>query len=154
MKKKILLGSILFVSLFVSVFSFTNSSYAYTKKSNEFVLTVEQENDLLKAYDLNHDGKISSRDVSKMKQLVAKGNKDFTAEECILVQRYVVKEMPFKWMREIEADSFNELYKNISSGKILYFDYFSNGSSKLIVHVNKHGTFYYYSYDYAKHNGR
>lgn len=151
MKKKLLLSIILLVGLFVSIFSFTNSSNAAT---NDMGLTEMQEKDLLIAYDLNKDGKISSRDVALIKKSILRKENIFTEEECTMVQRYVVKDLRFKWYTNTTVTRIRYLDSWISMGKLLYIEYFPNGSSKIIAHINIHGRIFYVSYDYGTYGGR
>lgn len=153
MKKKLLLSIILFVGLFVSVFSFINPSSAVTL--DDMGLTQEQQKDLLIAYDLNKDGKITSRDVSLIKQSIyIKKENRFTEAECTLVHRLVVKDLRFKWYRNNTVTKLRYFDQWISMGKLLYIDYFPNGSGKIIAHINIHGRIFYVSYDYDRYGGR
>lgn len=152
MKRKLLFSIMLLVGLFVSVFSFTNSSSA--KTTNDMGLTEMQEKDLLIAYDLNKDGKISSRDVSLIKQSILRKEKKFTEAECTMVHRYVVKDLRFKWYTNNTVTRMRYFDRWISMGKLLYIDYFPNGSGKIIAHINIHGRIFYVSYDYDRYGGR
>lgn len=154
MKKKLLLSIILFTSLFVSVFSFTSTSKAVDISDPDLGLDATRQKEILAAYDLDKNGVIQSRDVSKMKQDIKKnGEKNYTNDECYMLQSLVVYDLKFVWCN-VTATRIQKLLDYIDMGRLLYIDYFPNGTHKIIAHVNIHGVFVRVSYDYGKYGGR
>ena len=154
MKKKLLLSVILFVGLFVSVFSFTSTSKAVDITNPYLELDATKQKEILAAYDLDHNGIIQARDVSKMKQDIAKnGERNYTKAEADKLLSLCVYDLQFTWCNAT-VTRIQKLYDYIDMGKLLYIDYFPNGSGKIIAHVNIHGRFVRVSYDYCKYYGR
>lgn len=145
MKKKLLLSVILFISLFVSVFSFTEKTSAV--ELGDLGLNETKQKEILKAYDLDHNGKLQSRDVTKMKQ------QNYSKEEIDLVQKCIVHNVKFTWCN-VTIDKLRYLDSYISMGELLYIDYFPNNTGKIIAHINIKGRFVRVSYDYNKYGGR
>ena len=154
MKKKILLSVILFIGLFVSVFSFTSTSNAVDISDPDLELDATKQKEILAAYDLDHNGIIQARDVTKMRQDILKnGEKNYTNNEADRLQRLCVFDCQFTWC-QATVNALRYFYRYIDMGQLLYIDYFPNGSGKIIAHVNMHGRFIRVSYDYAKYGGR
>lgn len=152
MKKKLVLSLVLFISLFVSVYSFTSKSSAVELADLE--LDETQQKEILTAYDLDKNGEIQSRDVSLMLQEIhVKKSGKFTDNERYLLQRLVVHDVQFKWSTAT-VTRLSSFYRYINMGKLLYIDYFPNESGKIIAHINVRGRFIRVTYDYEKYGGR
>lgn len=152
MKKKLLLSTVLFITLFTSVFAFTNKSSAV--ELDELGLDSVQQKEILAAYDLDKNGKLQSRDVSLMlREIRVNKSGKFTEEERAMVQRCIVHDVQFKWYNaEVSRMKYFDDY--ISMGRLLYIDYFPNGTAKIVAHVNCNGRFTRVTYDYGKNGGR
>ena len=154
MKKKLLLSVILFVGLFVSVYSFTGTSKAVELSDSHLNLDATQQKEILTAYDIDHNGKINAKDVALMRRNIAQyGERTYTTAESKNLQWLCVLELKFTWCTG-EATSMKKFNEWISMGKLLYIDYFPNGSNKIIAHINIHGRFVRVTYDYGKYGGR
>ena len=154
MKKKLLLNVILFILLFVSVLSFTSTSKAVDISDPDLELDATQQKEILAAYDLDKNGIIQSRDVTKMKQEIQKnGQRKYTNNEAYLLQRLCVFDCKFTWS-EATVNRLRYFYRYIDMGQLLYIEYFPNGSGKIIAHINNHGRFIRVTYDYEKYGGR
>lgn len=148
-RKKLLVVAVLFISLSAVFLAQTNNVKAaiigpvYPEN-----LTASQRKDIITAYDLNKDGKITTRDVALMKKAGT-----YSSQECSNVQYYVVQLVKFEWCT-IEATSMKQFNKFIGNDRVLYFEYFPYGTSKIIAHVKRGSRFVSIVYDYAKYRGR
>ena len=154
MKKKLLLSVILFISLFVSVLSFTSTSKAVDISDPDLELDATKQKEILAAYDLDKNGIIQARDVTKMKQEILKnGQTKYTNDEAYQLQRLCVYDCKFTWC-QATVTRLRYFYRYIDMGQLLYIEYFPNGSGKIIAHINNHGRFVRVTYDYEKYGGR
>lgn len=154
MKKKFVLSVVLFVSLFVSVLSFTSQSKAVDISDPDLRLDATKQKEILAAYDLDKNGIIQSRDVSKMLQEInVKKSGKYTDKERELLQRLCVHDVKFTWC-EATVSRLRYFYNYLNMGQLLYIEYFPNGSGEIIAHINNHGRFVRISYDYSKYHGR
>lgn len=148
-RKKLLLTIVLFISLSgVSLAHTCNVQAATARPIYPEDLTESQRKDIIAAYDLNKDGEITIRDVAMMRKAGT-----YCDEECLNVQAYVVQLVKFQWCT-MEATSMKQFDQFIGSNKVLYFEFFPNGTSKIIAHVKMGTNFYSIVYDYAKYRGR
>lgn len=127
MKKKLLVSVVLFVSLFVSVLCFAGKSKAVDLSDPDFDLTASEQRDILAAYDLDHNGKITSWDVSLMKK------KNYSQYECSMVQRCVVHDMQFMWQYKT-VNSLSSLFDKMKNNKFLYVEH-SIANRTIVVHL-------------------
>lgn len=127
MKKKLLVSVVLFVSLFVSVLCFAGKSKAVNLDDPELELTASEQKDILSAYDLDHNGKLTARDVTKMKQ------NNYSNEEIRLVQRCLVHDVQFIWQYKT-VNSLSDLFNSIKNHKFLYVEHLAN-EKKIVLHL-------------------
>ena len=145
MKKKILVSIVLCVSLFVAIYSFTTQSKAVNLNDPDLELTVSEQNDLLAAFDLDHNGKLQSRDVT----LMLKNN--YNKEEVNMVQRCIVYDMRFIWSYR-QVYSLNSLFESMKNNEVLYTENLTK-EGKLVVHLKakdrKYCDFIVVTYNYG-----
>jgi len=145
MKKKLLFGVILLVTLFVSISCFTIQSKAVNLNDPDLELSASEQKDILSAYDLDKNGKLQARDVSLMMK------KNYSKEEINLVQNCLVHNMQFAWKYKT-VYSLSDLFKAMENNKVLYVE-ISAKDKKIVAHLqttDKFHDFIVVTYNYGK----
>lgn len=145
MKKKLLFGVILFITLFVSILFFTIQSKAVNLSDPDLELSKSEQKDILAAYDLDKNGILQARDVSLMMK------KNYSKEEISLVQNCLVYNMQFAWSYKT-VYSLSDLFNAMENNKVLYIER-SAKDQKIVAHLqttdNLHD-FKVVTYNYGK----
>ena len=122
--------------------TFLSVIYNYNKKNSTITdidnLSISQKRDIIKAYDMDRNGKITSRDVALMRRAGT-----YSQEECLNIQKYVVQLVNFNWCT-LEVSSENQYNNIISNNKILYSERFYSSKrivSKKVAHIKYGNTF-------------